>query len=537
MNILRYIKTSINSIPRINTSYKYYQWFVLANIMIGTFMAVLDATIVNVGLRNMMNSFGTSIDKIEWVLTAYLLIFAVMLPSSGWIADHFGYKRTYFLALSLFTFGSFLCALAWNEMILIGFRLIQGIGAGMLMPVGMAIVTREFPPEKRGIALGFWAISAAASVSLGPMIGGYLIDNFSWHAVFNVNVPVGIIGLLATIVIQKEYKIQEARSFDFIGFISMSIFLGFLLLALSSGNSSWNTGGWTSNFILTCFVFSLIGLIIFFVTEFNVKDPIIDLRLFKNFNFTVTNIILFIFGFGLFGSTFLLPYYLQNSLGYTVLQSGMVFLPVGILQAFFSLISGFLSDKINPKIPAFIGIMLLGIGLYLNRFLSLYSENFQIMLPLYIRGISLGLIFSPLSTLALREIPRDKMAQASGLFNVIRQVGGSFGVSVLGTLLTRQTIYHTAMNGQSVNQYDAFFQHVIRVIKFPIQNSTGKTIGDSITYSKILIAQNIYNQSFVQAICDDFMIAGIITFICVIPLLLIRIHKDKNKTDKIVSME
>ncbi|HEX9006322.1 MAG TPA: MFS transporter, partial [Bacteroidota bacterium] len=174
-----------------------YRWWLLANVMIGTFMAVLDATIVNVGLPKIMAAFGVDVDKVEWVMTAYLLVFAVMLPTSGWVADHWGYKRTYVAALAVFTAGSFLCGLSWDENALIVFRVIQGAGAGFLMPVGMAIVTREFPPEKRGVALGFWAISAAASVSLGPLIGGYLIDNLDWQAIFDVNVPVGIVGIFA----------------------------------------------------------------------------------------------------------------------------------------------------------------------------------------------------------------------------------------------------------------------------------------------------------------------------------------------------
>ncbi len=242
-------------LPRANHKHEYYNAMVLVNIMVGTFMAVLDSTIVNVGLTNMMNSFGTSMDKVEWILTAYMLVMAVMLPASGWIADHFGYKRTYFTALLLFTSGSLLCGLAWNETVLIACRVIQGCGAGLLMPVGMAIITRTFPPEKRGMALGFWGIAAAASVSFGPVIGGYLIDNFSWHAIFLVNVPVGIMGLIATVIIQREYKTEKSRTFDIVGTISMAVFLVSLLLALSCGNSTWNTGGWTSNFISNMFYF------------------------------------------------------------------------------------------------------------------------------------------------------------------------------------------------------------------------------------------------------------------------------------------
>ena len=499
-----------------------YKWLVLANVMIGTFMAVLDSTIVNVGLPKIMATFGVTIDKIEWVMTAYLLVLAVMLPTSGWVADHFGYKRTYALALILFTIGSFLCGMAWDENMLVVFRVIQGAGAGFLMPVGMAIVTREFPPERRGIALGFWSIAAAASVSFGPLIGGYLIDNFSWHTIFYVNVPVGILGVFATIVIQREYKTEHTRNFDFLGFASVAVFLTFLLLALTDGNASWNTGGWTSTFILACFALSLIGLVVFLITEFKVKHPLIELRLLKDFNFGITNIVLFIFGLGMFGSTFLMPLYLQNSLNYTPFQAGLVFLPVGILQGIMAPVAGFLSDRVDARIPAAIGIILLGISMYLNYFLSLFSMHSQIMLPLYLRGFAMGLMFTPLSTLALTNVPKHKMAQASGLFNVIRQVGGSFGVAMFGTLLTRRLIFHTASYGMAVNEHSASFQKVIRGLEHFSQHAIGGSMPQSTLRGRALIIGHLLKQAFVSAVNDAFLVAGVITIVCLVPIFFLR---------------
>jgi MFS transporter, DHA2 family, multidrug resistance protein len=519
----------VQRVPSLHHEHSTYRWWVLANIMIGTFMAVLDATIVNVALPKIMASFGVNLDKAEWVLTAYLLVFAIMLPTSGWVADHFGYKKTYFFALLLFTFGSFLCGMAWNENLLVIFRIIQAAGAGFLMPVGMAIVTREFPPQQRGVALGFWAIAAAASISLGPLIGGYLVDNIGWNAIFDVNVPVGIVALFATFVIQREYKTEHTRSFDFIGFISMAVSLSALLLALSDANATWNTGGWTSPFIVSCFIISAIAMIIFFVTEFSVKHPLIELALFKDFNFTVTNGILFIFGLGMFGSTFLLPLYLQNSLGYTALQAGSVFLPIGILQACISPISGLLSDKVNPKVPAVIGIILLGVSLYLNTKLSLFSERNQIMMPLIIRGLAMGLLFTPLTTLALSRIPRHKIAQASGLFNVIRQLGGSFGVAFMGAMLTRRMNYHSAMFGQMVDQQSATFQQIKYHLTQFSQQVAGGTLTSAGLRAKSLIVSHIMQQSFVQAVCDDFLIAAIITFVGVLPVLILRTRKKKKE--------
>lgn len=505
-----------------------YRWWVLANVMIGTFMAVLDATIVNVGLPKIMAAFGADVDKVEWVMTAYLLVFAVMLPTSGWVADHWGYKRTYIGALFVFTLGSFLCGLSWDEDVLIAFRVLQGVGAGFLMPVGMAIVTREFPPEKRGIALGFWSISAAASVSLGPLIGGYLIDNLNWQAIFDVNVPVGILGIFATLVIQREYRTARTRSFDVVGFVSMAVFLSFLLLALSSGNSGWNTGGWTSGFILTCLSIALAGFVVFMITELTVRHPLIELRLLREFNFGVSNAVLFIFGLGMFGSTFLLPLYLQNSLGYTALQAGSVFLPVGILQGIMSPVSGIMSDRLNPKVPAVIGIVLLAFSLYLNSFLSLYSEHAQIMMSLYVRGFALGLVFTPLSTIALSGISRDRMAQASGLFNVIRQVGGSFGVALIGTMLTRRVIFHSSMYGQAVDRYSPAFARMLAAVQHQAVTVVGGTMAEGAARARAVFGAYIGRQAFVQAINDDFLIAAGITILGVVPILALRTRRKKE---------
>ena len=512
----------------------FYRWFVLANIMIGTFMAVLDVTIVNVGLTKMMATFGVSVDKIEWVLTAYLLVFAVVLPSSGWVADHLGYRKTYFLGLLLFTFGSLLCSISANENMLIAFRILQGAGAGFIMPVGMAIITREFPPEKRGMALGFWGIASASSISLGPMFGGYLIDTFSWHMIFDINVPIGIFAMIVTLIIQREYKTEHTRPFDTLGFISMTLFLVFLLLALSDGNADWNTGGWTSNFILSCFSISFVSLVIFIANELSVKNPIIDLRILMNRNFGLANLMMFIFGLAFFGNAFLLPLYLQNSLGYTALQAGLVFFPVGIIQAIMSPVAGWMTDKLNPKFPIFFGIALTFFSMYLYKDLSLTSEYNQIILPLVIRGFGLGFMFIPLSAVAINDISKEKMAQATGMFNTIRQIGGSFGVAILGTLLTRRVIFHTEMYGQAIDQNSAIFKHFIYGLNYFVQQSVGSSGNQKLLQAKALISQNLASQAFVQGIADDFLVGAIITLFIFIPLFFL--HYNKKKRGKTIEV-
>lgn len=514
--------------PGLHPQHEKYKWFLLGNIMIGTFMAVLDATIVNVGLPKIMASFGVGLDKIEWVITAYMLAMAVMLPTSGWMADKFGYKRIYFIGLFLFTFGSMLCGISSDENMLIVARIIQGLGAGTIQPLGMAIITREFPVQQRGIALGFWAIAAAASVSFGPLIGGYLIDRFSWPLIFDVNVPVGIIAMLFTIIIQREYKSNKLRKFDVVGFISVTVFLPLTLYVLSEGNAATNSQGWHSPHILGFAAIALVALAIFLTAEFTVKEPLLDLRLLKNHNFGMANVIMLIFSIGMFGSTFLLPVFLQNSLGYSAFQAGAVFLPVGIIQGIIAPVSGRISDKISAKFPLLLGVILMSFSFFLNSKMSWMTELHSIMMSLYIRGIGMGLIFTALSTVSLLEIPREKMAQASAISNSIRQLGGSLGVAILATLLTTRVIYHNQIFTSQINQRSEEFKNTVADIRFHLQHNAGSSAADATRQSQAILMQNLAKQSYIEGINDDFLLAGIITLVGGIPVFFLHTRKQKK---------
>jgi MFS transporter, DHA2 family, multidrug resistance protein len=510
--------------------HKSYKWILLTNIMIGTFMAVLDATIVNTGLPKIMASFGVGLDKIEWVITAYMLAMAVMLPTSGWLADKFGYKRLYFLGLFFFTLGSALCGMSTNENMLIFSRVIQGLGAGTIQPLGMAIITREFPPEQRGIALGFWGISAAASVSFGPLIGGWLVDNFSWALIFDVNIPIGIIAMILTIIIQAEYKSHRIRKFDLIGFISVTVFLPLTLYTLSEGNAASNSAGWHAPYILLCGAISLLALAVFLTVELTIKEPLIDLRLLKNHNFGLTNMIMIIFSLGMFGSTFLMPVYLQNTLGYSALQSGAVFLPVGIIQGIVAPISGRISDKINPKLPIIAGVLLMAFSFYLNSKLSFLTDIKSIMPSLYLRGLGMGLMFTAMNTIALLEIPREKMAQASGISNSVRQLGGSLGVAILATLLTTRVSYHAQQFGTSIKPASEVFQQTNRNLRYHLTHTAGSTPGDAAKQSQYMILSNLSTQAYIEGINDDFLLAGMITLVGILPILFLRTKRKNDET-------
>jgi len=331
-----------------------------------------------------------------------------------------------------------------------------------------------------------------------------------------------LLGLAVTFIIQREYRTEITRSFDLIGFVAMSLFLSCLLLALSNANAAWNTGGWTSAFSLTCFSLALAGLVTFLIVEFSVTHPLIELRLLADRNFGLGNLVMFVFGMGMFGSTFLMPLYLQNAMGYTAFQAGMFFLPVGLIQMTVGPTTGLLVDRINPKITAVTGVVGLSLSLFLNHYLSLYSEHAQIMTSLYIRGFAMGMMFTSMSTLALSDIPRHKMAQASGLFNVIRQIGGSFGIAMFGTMLTHRAIIHQADLGGTISQYGPAFKAVMaRLVQHTRQIGYGTTAG-ALAQAQNILGTHIGLRAFVAAVADDFLIASGITACCLVLILLLK---------------
>lgn len=507
-----------------------YKWLVLGNVMIGTFMAVLDTTIVNTGLPVIMGTLGASINTAEWVLTGYMLAIASVLPAAAWLADRFGYKRIYFISLLVFTFGSFMCGHSGSIEELIFWRVIEGAGCGAIMPLGMAIVSNTFPPEERGMALGFWTIASAASVSFGPYIGGYLVDNLNWNYIFYVNVPVGVIALFVTTILQKEYKAKKASPFDIPGFITSGVFLPSFMYGLSEVNSATNTQGWNSPVVLASMWISAVTFVLFIYFELTVKHPLINLRVFRDRNFTLSNVMIFIFGIGMFGSTFLIPLYLQNNLGYSALQAGAFFIPVGIIQGICSPIAGTLGQKINPKILIAGGLILMAFSFYLNFYLSFLTEGWYLMMSLCLRGVGMGLLFTPLLTLSLANIRMDMMAQASSVTNIIRQIGGSFGVAIFSHVLTQRTNFHLQRYNEALDYTGEVYHQTVSNLSGFAQQAAGATGQTAESLAEHLIIRRINLEAYIGGINDDFFIAFIITLLCIVPIFWIyRANKNKMK--------
>lgn len=429
-----------------------YKWWILGMIMLGTFMAVLDVTVVNVGLPAIMSAFGIGISSAEWVITAYMITMTIMLPSAGWFADRFGNKRVYMLGLALFTLGSWLCGKASSDPFLIGARALQGVGSGIIQALGLAIVTREFKPAERGLALGLWSMAAAASISFGPLLGGYLVDAYSWHKIFDVNVPVGVLAVLLAAFVQKEWKNQTRSPFDWQGFAAIVLFMPLAIYALARGNSPSNPGGWSAPEVIGCFIVAGAALAWFIVAELRNPAPLLQIRLLAERNFGISMAVLTLFAIGMLGGTYLLPLYMQRGLGYTALAAGSMFLPVGVIQGVLSAVSGYLTRYVRPLLLSAAGILIMALSFWLASRFTLHTTHGHILFILYLRGFGMGLTFAPLNLFSLKNLTQQDMAAAAGISNSIKQLAGSIGIALLTVIFSARTSYHAAHETVSAAQ-------------------------------------------------------------------------------------
>lgn len=506
-----------NSLREANPRYK---WAVTFCVMIGSLLVVLDTVIVNVGLPNIMASFGTNLDTIQWVVTSYMLTMAIMMPTSGWAGEVLGHKNLYLLSMSVFLIGSIFCALSWNIESLIFFRALQGIGGGALMPISMVIIFEVFPQRQRGLAMGVYGLGVSMGPAIGPTVGGYLIDKFDWPAMFWINIPIGIGGLLATMIIVKEIRPRRSLKFDWFGFATLSLFLITFLLALSRGR----TEGWGSNYIITLFLISMLSLVAFLIIELRTPQPLIDLKLYRITVYTVATIVSVFVGMVMFSVNFLTPLFLQNVIGMDALQTGMMVFPGALVAAVFLPTSGWLSDRTDPRIPIFIGIAGFLVSTYLGTKLNVRSSDAYILAMILTRGVGLAMIFPPLLNTAMGYIQPSKLGMASGLLNVTRQIGGTFGVAITGTLLGTRVAVHEQTMGEAVEASSMGAQNAISGLQGLLHGS-GMTDFMAHNASLSLIKQYISGQALASAFDDSFWVLFVIFSFVTIPTLILRKRK------------
>jgi EmrB/QacA subfamily drug resistance transporter len=395
-------------------------------------MIMLDNTIVNVALPSIQRSLHMSISSLEWIVTAYALTFAALLITGGKLGDLYGRRRMFIAGLVVFTLASLACGLAPNAGFLIGARAVQGVGAALMNPATLSIITATFPPKERGQAIGIWAGVSALALAIGPLIGGLIVDNINWHWIFYVNVPVGVVGILVSRwVIAESRDTSHEQSIDFPGLVTS----GGALLALSYALIEGNQRGWGSPEIIGLFVGSAVLLAVFIWLELRQRLPMLDLGLFKIGSFAGANIVAMLVSLGMFGVFFFISLYVQNVLGYSPTKAGAIFLPMTVLIILIAPIAGKLSDRVGSRWLMGAGMAILGVSLLLYQRIGLHTGFWSLLPQLVLGGVGMALTMSPMTSAAMGSVPVDKAGVGSGVLNSFRQVGGSLGIALMGAIL------------------------------------------------------------------------------------------------------
>jgi DHA2 family multidrug resistance protein len=418
--------------------------------MSSTFMEVLDTTVVNVSLPHIAGSLSASIDEATWTLTSYLVANAIVLPLTGWLAGTFGRKRLLLGAVVGFTAASFFCGLAPSLGFLIGFRIIQGACGGGLQPLSQAVLLESFPAEKRGQAMAFWALGIVVAPMLGPVVGGWLTDNYSWRWVFYINVPIGVLAILLTqaFIFDPPYLRRERTGIDYWGIGLLIVGMGSLQIMLDKGQEEDWFG---SSFIIALAVFAVLGLGGLILRELTAENPVIDLSVFKYRSYAVGTFLMTAVGFVLYGSTVLYPLMMQELLGYTATHAGVTNFPRGMASFVFMPFVGFLTGKVDARKLLAGGLLLTAAAMFEVSFFSLDVGFWNFAWPLVLQGVGLGLIFVPLTTVTNDPVPRERMGNATSIFNLMRNIGASVGISVVEALQFRRMQAHTNYLGQHIN--------------------------------------------------------------------------------------
>lgn len=407
------------------------RWWTLGAMCLALFMVMLDNTVVNVALPSIQRDLGTSISGLEWIVNGYTLSFAVLLATGGRIGDIFGRRRAFVFGVAVFTISSATAGFAPDDISLVASRVLQGVGAAFMMPGTLSIITDAFPPSERGKAIGTWAGVSALALAVGPVLGGFLTEHVSWRAIFYINLPVGALAVAAALLVVRESRdVTVGRQVDYLGVGLLTVSLTALVLTLIEGNG-W---GWSSPAVISLWVVAAVFLLAFIHAERRVAAPIIEFGLFKSRNFIGAVITAFIISFAMMGVFFFLAIYMQNVLGYSALGAGIRFLPTTLVIMVLAPLSGRLADRIGPRTPIVIGMLLVTLALYMFSRTSV-SDTFSDLLPGFIvLGAGIGLTMSPMSTAAMNAVSTTKAGVASGVLSMFRMIGGTFGVAALGAL-------------------------------------------------------------------------------------------------------
>ncbi len=455
------------------TSRPTWKWFILTTVLVGATMSALDVSIVNVAMPTLKTGFNVSMATIEWVAMAYMLTLTIFLPLFGRLADMFGRSKLYTAGFVVFTVGSFFCGMAPTASFLIGARVLQAVGAGLLQANSVALITQAFPSNERGKAIGIQGAVQAISMSVGPFVGGILIAAIGWRAIFYVNIPIGIIGVTAALfILPPNQKAEKKEKIDYVGALSFAAGLAFLVMAFNEGVKL----GWQSYTIMIYFLHAAVLMTLFIITELNVEHPLIDLKLFKNSTFLIGNLTGMLSYYVLFAVLFLMPFYLQNVLNMSVAVTGMLLTPIPLAMAVVAPISGHISDKYGSRIMT-TGGMLISAAACLGLFFAGVSTPVALLVAeLIVLGIGMGMFTPPNNSAIMGAAPREKLGVAGGILNMMRSLGLIFGVDISGVIFSTlehkyladrgyQNVQHVFRNTTiSIADKDAAFLHGFLVV-------------------------------------------------------------------------
>ena len=493
-------------------------WLIAVSVMFATFMEVLDTTVVNVSLPHIAGSLSASIDEATWALTSYLVANAIILPMTGWLASRFGRKNLLMLSVVGFTSSSFLCGIAPTLGTLILFRILQGATGGCLQPLSQAVLLEAFPPKDRGKAMGFWGLGIVVAPILGPVLGGWLTDNYSWRWVFYINLPVGIASIVMTklFIFDPPYLRQQKRGIDYWGIGMLAVGIGALQILLDKGQEEdWFSSHWMTALA----IISVICLVALVIHELTTDDPVVDLRVFKLRSYAVGVFLMTTLGFVLYGSMVLLPIMLQTVLAYPPLQAGIAMAPRGVGSFFMMPLTGLMIGRFDARKLLTAGLLIGGLTLIWLSWLNLQAGYWDIFWPQLIQGVGMSLVFVPLTTVSMDPVPRERMGNATSLFNLMRNIGGSVGIATTGTMLARQQQSTTALLGRNVTVYDTTSQSMLAQMRMSFVAAGADAVtATQRAYAALfgLVQRQATMVSFVQI----FQLLGIM-FIALVPLVLL----------------
>ena len=505
-------------------------WTIIAVISIATFMVVLDSSIANVSLAHIAGSLSASYDEATWVLTSFLVANAVVIPVSGWIADVVGRKRYYMFSVALFTLSSLLCGLAPSLPFLVLFRILQGIGGGGLAPVEQSMMADTFPPSKRGAAFAVYGVVVIVAPILGPSLGGWITDNYSWHWVFFINVPIGMLSLILVQIYVDEPPALVRRSeelkrgglkIDFVGFFLAAIFLGSLEVTLDRGQRY----DWFSSSLITGFaLLGVAALLAFIPWELTRKEPIVRIDLLKRANFAISNIFMLLVGMILFGTTQFIPQLLQQVLGYTATQAGEALTLGGIATILVMPAAGLLSGRVDPRYLIGGALFIQGVALWNMSTLNTEMTFTNAAVARMIQSVGLPFMFVPITAVAYVGLKPNENNQASALMNVSRNLGGTMGISFAQTMLARQAQVHQAQYAETLNPLNPNYNQALAGMTHGLA-SHGLSRADAGHAAAAMLYRDLGQQAAMLSYIDVFHIMMWIVFICLPLVLLMRAPK------------